>query len=95
MTEAMFKLVVADPVDTPPDRVYLDYYQLSEALLPSPRTRISLLFQLPPAGAQQDYLRHRRAHGISSCSPVRWAQEKPPCAEHCSIGWVIKPKPST
>lgn len=32
MTEAMFKLVVPpDPVDTPPDRVYLDYYQLSEA----------------------------------------------------------------
>ncbi len=31
MAEAMFKLVVADPVDTPPGRVYLDYYQLSEA----------------------------------------------------------------
>ncbi len=31
MSEAMFKLVVADPVDTPPDRVYLEHYQLSEA----------------------------------------------------------------
>jgi general secretion pathway protein A len=27
----MFKLVTADPVDTPPGRVYLDYFQLSEA----------------------------------------------------------------
>lgn len=31
MTEAMFKLVVTDPVDPPPGRVYLEYYQLSEA----------------------------------------------------------------
>jgi general secretion pathway protein A len=31
MAEAMFKIVVADPVDTPPGRVYLNYYQLSEA----------------------------------------------------------------
>jgi type II secretory pathway predicted ATPase ExeA len=31
MTEAIFRLVVADPVDTPPGRVYLDYYQLREA----------------------------------------------------------------
>jgi type II secretory pathway predicted ATPase ExeA/cell division septation protein DedD len=31
MTEAMFKLVVPDPKDTTPDRVYLDYYQLREA----------------------------------------------------------------
>jgi general secretion pathway protein A len=31
MTEALFRLVVTDPVDTPPGRVYLDYYQLSEA----------------------------------------------------------------
>jgi general secretion pathway protein A len=38
MTEAMFKLVVTDPVDPPPGRVYLEYYQLSEAPLPSPRT---------------------------------------------------------
>ena len=31
MSEPMFKIVVADPVDTPPDRVYLEHYQLSEA----------------------------------------------------------------
>jgi general secretion pathway protein A len=31
MAEAMFKLVVADPVDTPSDRIYLEHYQLSEA----------------------------------------------------------------
>lgn len=31
MSEPMFKFVVADTVDTPPDRVYLDYYQLREA----------------------------------------------------------------
>ena len=31
MAASMFKLVVADPVDTPSDRVYLDYYRLSEA----------------------------------------------------------------
>ena len=31
MTDAMVKLVVTAPVDTPPGRVYLDYYQLSEA----------------------------------------------------------------
>jgi len=39
MTEAMFKLVIADPVDTPPGRVYLEYYQLSEspfAITPDP-----------------------------------------------------------
>ena len=31
MTETMFTFVVAGPVDTPPDRVYLDYYHLNEA----------------------------------------------------------------
>ena len=31
MSEPTFKIVVADPVDTPPDRVYLEHYQLSEA----------------------------------------------------------------
>ena len=31
MTEALFRLVATDPVDAPPGRVYLAYYQLSEA----------------------------------------------------------------
>ena len=31
MTDPMFKPVVADPVDTPPGRVYLDHYQLIKA----------------------------------------------------------------
>jgi type II secretory pathway predicted ATPase ExeA len=31
MTEPMFTLVAADPVATPPERVYLDYYQFREA----------------------------------------------------------------
>lgn len=31
MTDAMFTLVFTEPVDTPPGRVYLDYYRLSEA----------------------------------------------------------------
>ncbi|BBO68118.1 hypothetical protein DSCA_20480 [Desulfosarcina alkanivorans] len=31
MTEPMFKPVVADPVETPPGRVYLDHYPLLEA----------------------------------------------------------------
>jgi general secretion pathway protein A len=39
MTETLFRLVGADPVDMPPGRVYLDHYQLSEvpfAITPDP-----------------------------------------------------------
>lgn len=39
MSEAMFKIIVDEPVDTPPSRVYLDFYQLSEvpfAITPDP-----------------------------------------------------------
>jgi hypothetical protein len=65
MTEAMFRLVVADPVDTTRDGSTWTITSSAKRLLPSPRT---LEFLFSSSCHQQvldkDYLRHRRPHGF-------------------------------